>query len=726
VRRSSGVANPGECGANAKPEAQGGELDGAEAAKREAWVRAEVERRMAAAPAMMHSVNEAGLLTWVSAAWLARFGYAREEVIGRPSSDFLAPESGEGALQAPQELFGARACENARYRMVKKDGGVVDVLVSAVVQEDPSDRGKISLAVVTDITSLLQTKGLLRESEARYRSLIEDQSDLVSLASPDGELRYVNSAYASFYGKPVEAFIGRSLFDFVPDGEREAVAQHWLRVCAGPAKVEAENQVVLPTGETRWISWTNRALLDADGRIKAIHSVGRDIQQRVEAERRLQESEARYRFLFENSTDLILLIGADGRRLYASPACRKLLGYEPEETVAMRLVDAIHPDDAAHVLPILSAQPADTMLTYRMRRKDGGYVWVETTGRTVRIANGERQRLVIVRDIEARIAAEQRLKASEARYRLLADHSTDMVFHLDRRLACQYASPACQEILGFSPEDMHGGEWLAAVHPEDDASVALALEALIEGRADRLLIAHRMRRKDGRWIWVEAQLRAPKDPQTSEPTGVVGALRDVSARKTIEDDLAEATLRLQALVSQDSLTGLANRRAFDDALGREFQRARRNDFGIALIMIDVDRFKAFNDSYGHPRGDECLRLIAGAISRCVRRPSDVAARYGGEEFCVLLPGSDEAGAGAIAARIQRAVRQLRIAHNASELGVVTISAGAAACAPAGSETAPESLVRDADRALYLAKRGGRNAVVLASKAGGASSPSAAA
>ena len=543
---------------------------------------------MAAAPAMMHSINEAGVLISVSDTWLAKLGYARHEAVGRLAADFLTPESRERALKETlPDLFSRGRCENVQYQLVKKDGGVLDVLVSAVIEDDLCGRGRVSLSVVTDITALVETKRLLRESEAGYRSLVEDQSELVSLATPEGELRYVNAAYASFYGQPTEAMIGRSLFDFVPEGERAAVDAHWRRVCATREGLSAENQVALPSGETRWMAWTNRALFDAQGRIRGIHSVGRDIQKRVEAERQLQESEARYRFLFEHSTDLILLIGANGERLYASPACRKLLGFEPEETVAMQLKDAIHPDDALRVLPILAAEPADTMLTYRMRRKDGSYVWVETTGRTVEAANGQRQRLVIVRDI--------------------------------------------------------------------------------------------------------------------------------SARKSIEDDLAEATLRLQALVSQDALTGLANRRAFDAALAREFVRARRCECSIALVMIDVDWFKAFNDSYGHPRGDECLRLIAQAISRAVCGPSDLAARYGGEEFCVLLPGLDEAGAATIATRILRAVRRLQIEHSAGGLNIVTISAGAAACEPAASEATCESLVHEADRALYLAKKGGRNALALASK-----------
>ncbi len=712
MRAASDAANPG----------QG---DAARLAVGEAWVRAEIDRRMAAVPAMMHSIDEAGLLVWVSDAWLAKLGYSRQEAIGRPSTDFLTTESRERAVKAEiPEFFRSGHYENVQYQIVKKDGGVLDVLVSAVLQDDLSGSGRVSIAVVTDITALVETKRLLRESEAGYRGLVEDQSELVSLATPAGELSYVNAAHAAFHGKPAEEMIGRSLFEFVPEGERAAVEDHWRRVCATRDGLSGENRVVLPTGETRWIAWTNRALFDAEGRVRAIHSVGRDIQQRIEAERRLQESEARYRFLFENSTDLILLIGADGKRLYASPACRKLLGFEPEETVGMQLKDAIHPDDAARVLPILSAQPADTMLTYRMRRKDGSYVWVETTGRTVESANGERQRLVIVRDIQTRVEAEQRLKASEARYRLLADHSTDMVFQLDRSLACQYASPACQDILGFAPDEMLGVAWLATTHPDEALQVKLALEGLVAGSSDRLSIAHRARRKGGRWIWVEAQFRAPKDSVTNKPIGVIGALRDISARKTIEDDLAQATLRLQALASQDALTGMANRRALDAALAREFVRARRFDCSLALVMIDVDWFKAFNDSYGHPRGDECLRLIAQAISRSVCGPSDLAARYGGEEFCVLLPGMDEAGAATIATRILRAVRRLQIEHSGSQLNIVTISAGAAACAPAASEASCESLVREADRALYLAKRGGRNAVALASKTSGADSAAA--
>ena len=173
---------------------------------------------------------------------------------------------------------------------------------------------------MTDVTTLRETKRLLRESEARYRSLVEDQSELVSWATPDGTLRYVNRAYASLYGRQPEEMTGRSLLSFVPKDERAVVTEHLREVCASREKVESENQVVLPSGERRWIGWTNRALTDAEDRITVVHSVGRDIQARMDAEHRLQESESRYRFLAEHGTDVVISLNRDLVRTYVSPA----------------------------------------------------------------------------------------------------------------------------------------------------------------------------------------------------------------------------------------------------------------------------------------------------------------------------------------------------------------------------------------------------------------------
>jgi diguanylate cyclase (GGDEF)-like protein/PAS domain S-box-containing protein len=391
--------------------------------------------------------------------------------------------------------------------------------------------------------------------------------------------------------------IGRSLFDFVPPEHRARVGEHLKAVLAGHETITDENQVVLPNGETRWFAWTNRALLDPEGRVTAIHSVGRDVERRVQAEARLREN--------------------------------------------------------------------------------------------------------------------------EQRYRMLADHSTDMVFQLDRDLVRQYVSPSCRDVLGYEPDELVAARPFGLVHPEDAERVSRLLKSVLTGQGERREVIYRFRHRNGRWIWVEAVLRALRDPETGSPTGIIGAMRDISTRKFVEDQLAKANRRLEALAAQDGLTGLANRRAFDDALSREHKRVKRQKKGLGLAMIDVDWFKPFNDSYGHLAGDECLRRLGKAIADTANRAGDSVARYGGEEFVVLLPDTDELGAALMGERIRDSVARLAIEHRASPLGVVSVSVGIAATEPRAPDGGPDALLRLADRALYEAKSRGRNAVARASGLTGA-------
>ena len=448
------------------------------------------------------------------------------------------------------------------------------------------------------------------------------------------------------------------------------------------------------------------------------------------AREELSASERQLRLLAANSTDLILLIGGEGQRLYASPACRTLLGFEPEEMLQISSKEAIHPEDVG-VLDNRRkwSNGAPTTATYRMRRKDGGYVWVEAVSREIAVEAGQpRQRVVVVRDIDLRVAAERRLTESEMRYRFLAENGADMVFQYDRDLVRQYVSPACREILGYEPEELIGKRAFGTTHPDDAEHVAQVFQSVLSGQSERAVVANRMRHPNGNWIWVEAQLRTMRDAETGEPAGVIGSLRDISVRKAAEDQLEAANRRLEALAGQDGLTGLANRRTFDDALAREHRRALRDRTRLAMIMIDVDWFKSFNDRYGHPAGDECLKQVSRAIKNTLPRPGDIVARYGGEEFAVLLPNTDESGAMIMADRIRRAVLALSIEHDASPAKVATISAGVGSWAPNALDIGLEVLMQDADRALYRAKNDGRNAIVCASALGQASAagrPSAA-
>ncbi|KQU91819.1 diguanylate cyclase [Variovorax sp. Root318D1] len=183
------------------------------------------------------------------------------------------------------------------------------------------------------------------------------------------------------------------------------------------------------------------------------------------------------------------------------------------------------------------------------------------------------------------------------------------------------------------------------------------------------------------------------------------------------DALESLNKTLNTLAMEDGLTGLANRRQFDVTLDNEFGRAMRNASTLALIMMDVDCFKQYNDIYGHAAGDECLQTIGRTIARVAgRRPGDLAARYGGEELAVLLPNTDVAGAVILAERIRSAVRDLKIVHAGTADGFVTLSAGVDALQPMPGATQPKELIRAADQALYAAKAGGRNRVCPSPKA----------
>jgi diguanylate cyclase (GGDEF)-like protein len=194
--------------------------------------------------------------------------------------------------------------------------------------------------------------------------------------------------------------------------------------------------------------------------------------------------------------------------------------------------------------------------------------------------------------------------------------------------------------------------------------------------------------------------------------------REMESRLEREQELLEMTQKLEGAVMSlkalsvvDSLTGLYNRRHFDATLGREWRRAQREASPLALLMIDLDHFKGYNDHFGHQKGDECLRQVAQALKALLHRPGDMLARFGGEEFVALLPNTPPAGAQALAERLRQAVEALALEHAPeSALRRVTISLGAASLVPGrGQDSA--GLVKAADEALYQAKSQGRNCSV---------------
>lgn len=307
--------------------------------------------------------------------------------------------------------------------------------------------------------------------------------------------------------------------------------------------------------------------------------------------------------------------------------------------------------------------------------------------------------------------AEEVVAASEARYRLLAENSSDLITCLDVDGLRVFVSPASRTLLGLEPEALEGKHPRAIAHPDDIVIVDAMMRKLDAGQSVSG-IQYRIKHANGHYLWVEVG-----GTPLEAGNGIVLVIRDISRRKLAESKLEQANQRLAALASTDGLTGLANRRVFDEKLASEFGRSLRDKSDFSLLLIDVDHFKKFNDTYGHPEGDECLRQISAVLRIMLRRPGDMPARYGGEEFAAVLPNTGSEGATRLGESLCQAVRDLNIQHAGSERGVVSISIGVASLSSGAGYDDAAALLKATDGALYQAKSDGRDRVVAALQSG---------
>ena len=293
--------------------------------------------------------------------------------------------------------------------------------------------------------------------------------------------------------------------------------------------------------------------------------------------------------------------------------------------------------------------------------------------------------------------------------RLLAEKSGDVIFRFGPDGKARYISPSVERLFGCTPKEIYAmGGTVASngfVHEDDLPLVAGAVRRHFAGDLPEVKLEFRVLSRTGQTFWVETNCSTVTDPETGTPTDIIFTMRDISEKKALQTQLA-------AEARTDGLTGVANRRAFDEALEREWRRAMRDGSALSLLILDIDHFKAFNDLNGHQVGDDCLRTVAQALAASVQRAGDLVARYGGEEFAVILPGTEGKDAGVLAQRLCGAIDALRLPHPATPVGHVTISIGAAtAMATAGGTLKmPEGLLQAADHALYKAKARGRNCV----------------
>lgn len=316
-----------------------------------------------------------------------------------------------------------------------------------------------------------------------------------------------------------------------------------------------------------------------------------------------------------------------------------------------------------------------------------------------------------------RLRTEQALRESESRFRLIAENGSDVVSLYDVTGRIVYISPSCERVLGFLPEEMPRMAPFATVHPQDLDRLQRHFNQLVRGEPVAS-IQVRMMHKTGRHLWLDMMWRAVLD-DAGQVVRLQVSSRDITDSKQNERRLEEAQRKLRQqqdmlqdvnsklseLASLDGLTQLRNRRAFEERLADEERRWRRHGGDLSLVLLDIDHFKSFNDTYGHPKGDEVLRNVGRLLKRSLRS-ADFAARYGGEEFAVILPNTDNAGAMVVAEQLRRLIETATWDDRP-----ITASIGVASMSE--EVGTGEALVDFADRALYRSKQAGRNRVTQA-------------
>ncbi|WP_273526304.1 sensor domain-containing diguanylate cyclase [Pseudomonas sp.] len=298
-------------------------------------------------------------------------------------------------------------------------------------------------------------------------------------------------------------------------------------------------------------------------------------------------------------------------------------------------------------------------------------------------------------------------------YKTLLESTKAIPWKIDwATMTFAYIGPQIETLLGWPQGSwLSANDWAERMHPEDREWVVNFCVAQSQSGLDHEA-DYRALTRDGRYVWIRDVVHVLRNA-AGEVEALVGFMFDISERKQTEQQLLQLQKQLEELSYQDGLTGVANRRMFDNRLQMEWSNAQRNRLPLSLILLDIDYFKQYNDHYGHVRGDDCLKSVGQALSGAAVRPRDLLARYGGEEFVLLLPETDAQAAAQVAERCRQLIRGQNIQHAHSQVApLLTISLGVGTLIP-GPFDQPQAFLERVDRLLYKAKHQGRNQAVLA-------------
>ncbi len=544
-------------------------------------------------------------------------------------------------------------------------------------------------AASTDLWCELGAQVLLSTSEPVY------------WLTGDGRLVDGNAAACRFFGRSAEELRGLHLVDLDPDREKgdwPSLRQQLTRSEGGPIRLRHQNRDgrVIPV-ELRAVP-----LHREDGGLICVlaRDLSADHRQNIELEHlnRAQQMAALGHWRLERSTRRTIWSRQMFRIFKRDPG----LGVPSADELAERLSAAAY-RQLKGTLHRCLRNAESFELELELRCQDGSLCVVRVRGEAVRDRLGWIQSINgILQDISGFRAAERASADAKQRLELAVSGGHIGLYSIESGSSRSVFDSRCQELLGFPPGEprLDWEQWRARMHPDDQPKVDALRQQIDAAADDRFEAEYRIRNRSGGWSWMLDRARAYERDRFGRVLRYAGTLMDVTRRK-------EAELKLAFLVDHDELTGLQNRRGILRLMQSEHARCLRRHAPHCLAILDLDRFKRINDSFGHAAGDEVLRAVADCLRQGLRQ-ADWVGRWGGEEFVVVLPDTTESQALVTMERLCQQVAACRVQFNEQQLRV-TLSVGVAAFRGNPGETL-ETVLSCADAALYKAKSTGRNRV----------------
>ncbi len=546
-----------------------------------------------------------------------------------------------------------------------------------------------------------------------FFNIFDNMSDMVFLTEVinGDQFRYVlaNESAKKMVGLKNDSF-GKNIHEVLPE---EAFKRIYIKYREAMVKkepltyeekmviphnyLEQGNKLRLPYNHICWES-TITPVFNKENRCTHLLAIVRDITDRKMKEKELKRVNDRLNLIWDSAADAIYTFDSNQRFVNVNKAFEKLLGWTEAELLDDHRISIIPNGNTEDLHDILERlKNGETIPSHEVKRitKSGEIIDVLASySPTYDIDGNWSGAVVIYKDITERKRIQQALEESENRYRLIAEHSSDLIKVVDVDGIVQYASPSHLYILGIEADYYINKSILSFVHSDDMYKVDLALKSVREKKEPYSIEIRRIN-KNGEWIWFNA-IGTPVLNHDGHVQQIIFEARDITDRKKYEE-------KLRYLAFHDHLTGLPNRIFFSKRLKEEIERAKRMQKELAVMFLDLDKFKDINDKMGHDIGDELLKRFAKRVSGCLGE-EDVMARMGGDEFVILIPElSERERAMEIANHILQALqRDWRIGNHCFK---TTSSIGIAFSTDGIDERV---MLKHADSALYLAKENGRN------------------